>query len=239
MFTLDEARRLVDQAINTGRPGAPWPVRVQEFDAGYVGWGAPPPGSDGAIGAGTVVIDRETGESSVWPSLPATSVIQLYREQRERRIPAPRTWDPALAARRSLTRAPFPAAVTHLTLSDGRVVLARSMKGDGEPRLHPLVREALAVVPPEARERGRDRCAQIAALSDALHLVDALRAADGLPAVSGAQARGEVFAGADVVTRWIREPGDPLAGQAAQPCLSCFVVLDLFGFVLQPPEATS
>ncbi len=238
MFTLEEARRLADRHINAGHADAPWRIEIQEFDVGYVGWGVPPLGAPGGVGAGTTVVDRDTGEVSVWPSFPADSVIRMYREDRARRIPAPRTWDPAVAARRALSRAPYPATVTHLTLSDGRVITGESMKGDGEPHLHPLVRQALAAVPQEAWERGRDRCSQIAALSDALHRVDAQRAADGLPTVTAQQARNEIFAGADVVTHRIRESDDPLAGRPAQPCVSCFVVLDAFGFTLQSPEAT-
>lgn len=236
MFSEAEAQVLADRWVNQGRtPADRSGVGLREFDLGYVVWAIPPPDAPPQIGAPHGVIDRQTGELSIWPSVPVEQVIEMYQEEQARRMPVPRTWDPVRQARRDLTRAGFPESITHLTLRSGRVLRARSMKGDGEPNLHPLVAEALAGVPDEARERGRDRCAEVAALSDALLAEDSGRAADHRPPITLDYARTELFRGADVVTYAVREPDDPLAGAPRPPCLSCYVLLQHFGFRLMSP----
>ncbi|BCJ32420.1 YwqJ-related putative deaminase [Actinocatenispora sera] len=233
MFTLDEARRIAAQWVGRTRPdGTRWQPRVHEFDLGYVLWAVPADGDRREVGAGRGVMDKLTGELSWWPSLPVSRVVELFRDERAREIPAPRTWDPARQTRRDLTRSGFPEHVTHLTLADGRVQISRSMKGDGEPNLHPLVASALGAAPARYRERAGERCSEVAAFSDVLHRADTQRRADRRPAFSADEARTGLFRGAEIVTFRVCEPGDELGGRTVPPCLSCQYLLGWFGFDL-------
>ncbi|MGA8114302.1 MAG: YwqJ-related putative deaminase [Actinocatenispora sp.] len=235
MITRDEAERIATQWVNAGEVGGrTWTAEIHEFDLGYVVWRATPPGEVPEIGAPRGIIDRETGETSMWPSLPVESVVAMYREQQATAVRPPRTWDPAEQARRDLHRTQFPCNITHLTFADGRLLRARSMRGDGTPDLHPLVRDYFASRPPNTLERGYDRHAEVAAMSDALHEEDARRSAAGQPPVTLEETRSGLLRGADVVTYRLREPDDPQAGQAGPPSLSSFGLLRHLGFALQP-----
>ncbi len=127
-----------------------------------------------------------------------------------------------------------PSTVTHLLLTD-RLVKSSSVKGDQEPRHHPLVldffRHRLA---PQYRERGYDRCSEAAALSDALYAEDARRRSLGEPPITLEEARTGLFGGADIVTYRVRESGDPVAATTTPPCLSCAMLSRHFGFRLKP-----
>lgn len=226
---------------------APWvyqdkPVGVtrafgmHEFDLGYVFWRELPPGDPAALGAGQIVVDKQNGELTYWPSVQPQAVAEQYRQYRREAPVAPLTWDPVVQAEHDRLRATFPENVTHLRLADGRLRRGRSMKGRGTPNLHPLVAAFLADLPVAYRERGNDRCSEVAALSDALHAEDARRATAGQPPISLDEARTELLRGADVVTYRVREPGDPTGGQTAPPCVSCLALLRHFGFTLQAPE---
>jgi hypothetical protein len=62
-------------------------IGIYEFDRGYVVWAELPRRSDPSrppesVGAGSGVIDKETGELSVWPPLPAVTVAERYRAGR-------------------------------------------------------------------------------------------------------------------------------------------------------------
>lgn len=229
MIGLEEARQFAEQWITQDAPAdLQLTASVVEFDLGYVVSGAVPAGQRVPLGSGRGVIDKETGELSVWPSIPVEAVIDQYRSRRAEPR-APRTWDPARHLRRDLARVATPARATHLTVR-GRLLVARSMKGDGAANTHPLVRERLAELPVELRERGHERCSEVAAISDALHAEDAQRAASGRPAVTIEGARDDLFVDADLVTYHVREPGDPVAGKVAPPCRSCLFVLEHFGF---------
>jgi hypothetical protein len=211
---------------------------VHEFDLGFVFWRQLPLGEAVDIGSGRIVVDRDNGELTYWPSVPPTEVAEQYRAFRREVPVAPLTWDPVVRAEHDRLRASFPENVTHLRLADGRLRMSRSMKGSGTPNLHPLVREFLAELPVPYRERGNDRCSEVAALSDALHAEDARRAANGEAPTTLAEARGDLLRGADLVTYRVREPGDPTGGQPAPPCVSCRALLGHLGFALQSPEAT-
>jgi hypothetical protein len=68
-------------------PGGTGEVGLLEFDLGYVAWPVPPPSTDPSrppvvIGAPRAVIDKETGELSVWPSLAAPAIAERYRRFR-------------------------------------------------------------------------------------------------------------------------------------------------------------
>lgn len=239
MITREEAEQIAERWVRESAPaGKTLTARVHEFDLGYVVWAQPRPDDPPLIGAGRGIIDRATGETSVWPSLPVEMVIKRFREKRALEPPAPRTWDPAEQARWDLRHVATPATVSHLRLVD-RVLVARSIKGDQAPRHHRLVDEFLASLAPEYRERGFERCSEAAALSDALHAEDARRTALGSPEISLADARSGLFGGAQLVTYRVREPGDPVAGESAPPCISCAMLERHFGFEVLPPGVGS
>lgn len=233
MITPEEARRYADRWVaRSAPPGVALTAEVREFDVGYVIWGVTPPGTPALVGAGRGVIDKETGETSVWPSLPVERVVADYQARRAASPPPRYTWSRAADLRRELERVATPATVTHLTTADGAERTARSMKGDGEPDHHRLVADFLAVLPVELRERGYDRCSEVAALSDALHAEDARRVAAGDRPVSLAEVRDDLLRGASLRTYRVREPGDPTGGRTGPPCVSCILLLRHFGFDL-------
>lgn len=221
MITLHEARRIAARWVAETSPDlAP---ELYEFDAGFVVRGA---GDEPQLGAGRGVIDRETGELSVWPALPVEVVAQRYTAER------PVHGRPRLSQlRRDLDRVGTPATITYLML-DGPPVTARSVKGDDLPEHHPLVRDALRRLPLEFRERGYERCSEVVALSAALFAEDARRPR---PATLD-EARKRVFRGAELVTYRVREPADAQDAVPGAPCLSCLAMLAYFGFDIAPPE---
>jgi hypothetical protein len=199
-------------------------------------WARQPEGEPPVIGAGRGIIDRRTGELSVWPSLPVDMVVKQYRERQATRPATLWTWDPADQARWDLRHVATPTNISHLRLAD-ELLIARSVKGDDPPHHHPLVIDFFRhVLAPEYRERGYERCSEAAALSDALHAEDSRRRLAGDPAITLEEARDVIFAGADLVTYRVRESGDPVAGMTTPPCLSCAMLLRHFGFELMPPE---
>lgn len=239
MITREEAEQIAEKWVaDSAPPDVSLTATVHEFDLGYVVWGRQPPGSPPLFGAGRGIIDQETGDLSVWPSLPVEMVIEQFRKRRADQPPAPRTSDPAPQVRRDLRRVATPANVTHLTLTD-RLLVARSVKGDVEPNHHRLVREFMdAELAPEYRERAYDRCSEAAVLSDALHAEDARRATAGESPITVEQARTELFGGAGMVTYRVRERGDAVAGQSGPPCISCALLGRHFGFQLSPPQGS-
>lgn len=221
-----------DKAVGVTRA-----LGMHEFDLGYVFWRQLPPGDQAGLGAGQIVVDKQNGELTYWPSVQPQEVAEQYREFRREAPVAPLTWDPVARAEHDRLRATFPENVTHLRLADGRLRRGRTMKGRGTPNLHPLVGAFLADLPVAFRERGNDRCSEVATLSDLLHAEDARRAAAGQPSVTLDEARTVLLRGAEVVTYKVREPGDPTGGQTAPPCVSCLALLRHFGFTLQAPHA--
>jgi hypothetical protein len=228
-----EARLIAAPWLNQDKPiGAGRASGQHEFDLGYVFWRVLPLGDPEDVGSGRTIVDRRTGEQTYWPSAPVTTVIEMYREYRRTNPVAPLTWDPVAQARRDRVRAPYPARVTHLRLPSGELRIGRSMKGDGTPAPHPIVREFLDQLRVELRERGYDRCSEVAAVSDALYAEDARRQAP----VTLDEVRTEMLRGAEIVSYRVREPDDPLGGQPAPPCLSCQALLGHLGFTLQEPR---
>ncbi|MFC9329693.1 SUKH-4 family immunity protein [Kitasatospora sp. NPDC057015] len=114
-------------------------VHAHEFDLGWVLWADPSPvrvdpltGERRApeeIGAACAVVDRVSGELSVWPSVPVPEVVRLYRDSR-----GAGCYDPALPP------ATGPGARAELTYRDElgaeRTLALRS--GPGLP--HPALR---------------------------------------------------------------------------------------------------
>ncbi|WP_130511954.1 hypothetical protein [Krasilnikovia cinnamomea] len=84
---IDRAAALAraDQWINGDRPeDQRHDIGVHEFGTGYVVWAEPPARPDptrppDSVGAGCGVIDKQTGDLSFWPPLPATMVAQRYQ----------------------------------------------------------------------------------------------------------------------------------------------------------------
>ncbi|MGW6282672.1 YwqJ-related putative deaminase [Kribbella sp. NPDC055071] len=221
MITRTEAEQIAARWIADTAGAVPEPVaKVHEFELGYVVTPRP-----AGLGVARGIVDAETGELSVWPSLPLAAVMEMYRAHRAEEPPAPRTWDPADQIRADLRRVGTPATVTELRYGE-RLIVARSLKGPAEPNHHPLVRDFFtAELPAEYRERGHTRCSHAAALSDALHAEDARRAAAGAPNVGLSEVRAELFRDAELITRRIRERGDPAAGLLALPCVSCALLM--------------
>ena len=83
-------------------------VRVREFELGFVVWAedrAGGPRSDG--GAQRLVIARDSGEATLWPSLPVGEVIRRYEEEYGVPDAAPETAAPAPPARVDLNQTSF------------------------------------------------------------------------------------------------------------------------------------
>ncbi|WP_432146548.1 SUKH-4 family immunity protein [Streptomyces sp. bgisy084] len=74
-----------------GHQGPPREVAMQEFDLGWVVWAVPPPPEvdpqTGArrppaeVGAACGVVDRASGELTVWPSVPVEEVVRMYQQK--------------------------------------------------------------------------------------------------------------------------------------------------------------
>lgn len=220
-------------AFQDARPGALPGLEVSEFDLGFVLWRVPPAGGRTTGGEATVVVDRRTGELTHWPSHPPERVAERYRERRGQAVVAPLTWDPVAQARHERVRGPFPVRVSHLRLADGRRRSGRSMKGDGSPDLHRLVRDILDAVPAGQRVRGGDRCSEVAVLSDLLHAEDATRSATDQPRLSIDDVRGELLHDAELTTYQLlgMDPLEP--GRTVLPCRSCRVLLRQLGVIRQ------
>ncbi|MEV4488754.1 SUKH-3 domain-containing protein [Micromonospora coxensis] len=202
--------------------------RVDEFDLGYVIRSVVAPEVGTVPGdLPTTVVDKETGEVSTWPRVPATAVEQMYRRSRPTGTPAPRTVDPASQLLREIRRLPTPATVAHLTV-DGRTYVAQGVKGDVELHHHPLVRTYLDELPPGHLVRGGDRHAELIVVSDVLHEYDHRRAATGQPPLTTEEARG-LLANGRLEVFHVREPGDPAGGRTEDLCESCTTALVRLG----------
>jgi hypothetical protein len=237
MITPDEAELIAEKWVNDSAPaGASFTVAVHEFDLGYVVSARQQPGSAPLFGTGLGIIDKYTGERSVWPGLPMQSIIDRYRARRSSRPQAVWTWNPADRARWDLRHGATPSTITHLQLAD-RQVSARSVKGDDPPHHHRLVTEFMQYELHAAdRVRGYERCSEAAAISDALHAEDARRQSTVAPPITLAEARADLFGSATITTYRVREPGDPVAGTDAPPCWSCAKLGRHLGLTLESPS---
>ena len=80
MITPEEAAALAarEMRVEVAKVG------IEEYDVGYVAWEFIPPPDDptrppDTIGDGFLVIDKESGDVSTWPSWGPTRVMQAYR----------------------------------------------------------------------------------------------------------------------------------------------------------------
>ncbi|WBC04027.1 YwqJ-related putative deaminase [Micromonospora sp. WMMA1976] len=221
---------------DSDRLGFPCTPEVEEFDLGYVVSSVVSTEARALPGdLPTTVIDKETGEVSTWPRVPATAVERMYRQRRPAEPRPPRTVDPAAQLLRELTRLPTPGAAAHLTL-DGRQHVAQGAKGDVEVRHHPLVQSYLDDLPAGHLVRGGERHAEMIVVSDALYEHDHRRATEGLPPLSIEDAR-DLLGTSRIESFRIREAGDPLGGQADLPCDSCVRFLVRFAVLPWPDLA--
>ncbi|MFJ8633101.1 SUKH-4 family immunity protein [Streptomyces sp. NPDC093568] len=92
MTSQEQARAIADRWLNPEGSTEPRrEVRMQEFDLGWVVWAAPaeperdpetgerrPPAE---IGNACGVVDRGSGELTVWPSVPVDEVVRMYRQK--------------------------------------------------------------------------------------------------------------------------------------------------------------
>ncbi|MCC9710117.1 SUKH-4 family immunity protein [Streptomyces sp. MNU76] len=108
MVTFAQAQERAEEWINGDLPGYQHrEVRVREFELGFVVWAedrADGPRSDG--GAQRLVIARDSGEATLWPSLPVGEVIRRFEEEYGRTEAAPAA-APAPAARVDLNQTSF------------------------------------------------------------------------------------------------------------------------------------
>ncbi len=109
-------------------------------------------------------------------------------------------------------------------LVGGQVHTHTSIKGDQQPRLHPLVERFLDGLAVEQRERYAGRCAEVALVSDRLYAAESGRSGE----FTAGEARAALWGARMTATR-IREPGDPAHGTYQPPCRSCVALLEWFG----------
>ena len=211
--------------LETERRGHLRVPMLAEFDLGFLVWTRRPGPAPAIPGdGGRTVIDRATGLLTTWPSVPVETVARLYRDRRPGFAELRRTLDPSVELLRSVRRRVTPTTAAHLTVG-GRIFRARGAKGDQVIEHHPLVVRHLHNVDPGSLVRGCERHAELIVLSDALH---------AFGAATQAAAR-DLLRGGDFEAFFVREPGDPLAGEPARLCESCIRVLVDFA-VLPWPE---
>lgn len=87
MITRDEALARARTWAAEGHPGGTGEIGLHEFDLGWVAWAMRPAPADPTqpppeTGGQQIVIDRETGDISRWPSLPAEVIAKQYATSR-------------------------------------------------------------------------------------------------------------------------------------------------------------
>ncbi|MBT2490902.1 SUKH-4 family immunity protein [Streptomyces sp. ISL-96] len=92
MISQERAFATADRWLNPDGSGAPRrEVRMREFDLGWVVWAAPAPMErdpetgerrpPAEIGDACGVVDRRTGELTVWPSVPVDEAVRMYKQK--------------------------------------------------------------------------------------------------------------------------------------------------------------
>lgn len=104
-------------------------------------------------------------------------------------------------------------------------------KGDLVPVAHPVVRDLLAELPSEQRERWTGRCPEIALLSEHLFETEAVRKGRAAKKPFALADARRALKGARVTVRRIREEGDPAHGGYQPPCRSCAALFEHLGVV--------
>lgn len=189
---------------------------VTEFDLGYVVWTRQPADVPVEPGDGArAVIDRRTGRIHHYPALPVPIVIEQFIRDHAGDQP-PRTVDAIASFDRLANRVPTPGVRALLRLaSDPRIRAATGTKADASPMHHPVVQSWLDSQAAGELVRGAERHAELITVSETLYELNVpaeLRAARAL------------LSGAEAETFHLREAGDPIAGQPAQPCPTCIAL---------------
>ncbi|MYW03739.1 hypothetical protein GT354_36765 [Streptomyces sp. SID3343] len=125
----------------------------------------------------------------------------------------------------------LPATSGALTIAT-YVFTHTSLKGDGEPNLHPVLREFFDALPVRLRTTYIGRCAEAALVSDALWHMQEDWGDEPMDAEWACESF-RVNTTAVTVTR-IREWGDPTHGTFQPPCRSCAAMLEYFQIEVVP-----
>ncbi|WP_031049426.1 SUKH-4 family immunity protein [Streptomyces sp. NRRL F-5650] len=134
MVTFAQAQERAEEWVNGELPAYQHrEVRVREFDLGFVVWAedrADGPRSDG--GAQRLVIARDSGEATLWPSLPVGEVIRRYEEEYGRPDEAEASVPPP-AARVDLNQTSFLLSPPEwLQEAADRIGIPDRRRGDGD-----------------------------------------------------------------------------------------------------------
>ncbi|MYR89145.1 hypothetical protein GTY41_30600 [Streptomyces sp. SID685] len=119
----------------------------------------------------------------------------------------------------------FPAVASSL-LVNGAVLSHTSVIGSGQLNLHPSVRGFIESLPQDERRSYTGRCAEMALVSDQFWQLDAERTDGRTTAIREATAH---FEGAALISRMVREPGNPDHGRPTEPCPVCSALLSALG----------
>ncbi|HWB37821.1 MAG TPA: SUKH-3 domain-containing protein, partial [Rugosimonospora sp.] len=102
MISREQAQQAAREWALASLPAGGGAVSLWEFDLGYVVGHVPPPREPGApptlLGAPRAVVDKETGEVTVWPSIAWEEVAQRYTADRAARRRFPEEVRAALGA---------------------------------------------------------------------------------------------------------------------------------------------
>ncbi|WP_369359669.1 YwqJ-related putative deaminase [Streptomyces sp. cg2] len=108
-------------------------------------------------------------------------------------------------------------------LIHGKIFSHTNLTGDGTPNLHPAVQEFFQQLPTEQREHFIGYCAESALVSDQLWALEPERADRHNISLDDAVPH---FSGAAMVSKKIRDYGDPEHGQPTEPCGACKALLN-------------
>ncbi|WP_431771882.1 YwqJ-related putative deaminase [Streptomyces cucumeris] len=119
----------------------------------------------------------------------------------------------------------FPAVASSL-LVGGKVVSHTSLVGGGRANLHPAVLRFVESLPAQQRERFTGSCAESALVSDQLWALDAARSDGRTTTLDEAVPH---FEGAAMISKMVREEGNPDHGKNTEPCGVCSLLLQELG----------
>lgn len=161
MITQAQAHATAARWLNPGgRQGPPREVAMQEFDLGWVVWAVPPPPEadphtgqrrpPAEVGAACGVVDRASGELTVWPPVPVDEVVRMYRQKHGTGGEAA----PSAPAERPVTGPGNTAVATYNDPSTGEETSVARVSAPGQPpaeyQLHDELRR-LGIDPADVR----------------------------------------------------------------------------------------
>ncbi|MFE0191231.1 SUKH-4 family immunity protein [Streptomyces sp. NPDC058989] len=140
MITQAQAHATAARWLNPeGHQGPPREVAMQEFDLGWVVWAVPPPPEvdpqtgqrrpPAEIGTACGVVDRASGELTVWPSVPVDEVVRMYQHKHGGGAGAA----PAEPARQPVTGPGNTAVATYDDPSTGEETSLVKVSAPGQP----------------------------------------------------------------------------------------------------------